>query len=186
MLCTHQPLLFVAPELLVSFIPEQIGHWKSLTGAELNSLTWIRLWQHTQWLTKALYKLLYETSLQNPKWLWLYVNMSQFWMCLDFPSPNLTLKMCFRLCGHWQWDPRTRPKLWPHTLQQLSNDCRQARPLKGAVRQKVRVITSQTINRSKVRNWLIVFQSELILLCGSDCSHMWNQDRTRIEVPLSQ
>lgn len=29
--------------IVCRFISEQIGHWKSLTGAELNSLTWIRL-----------------------------------------------------------------------------------------------------------------------------------------------
>lgn len=31
------------PPIVCNFISEQIGHWKSLTGAELNSLTWIRL-----------------------------------------------------------------------------------------------------------------------------------------------
>lgn len=35
------------------FSRRQIGQWKGPTGAELNSLTWIRLWHREQWQAAA-------------------------------------------------------------------------------------------------------------------------------------
>lgn len=162
-----------------------------LTGAELNSPTWIRLWHHGQLLTITPFFLLQMTSwddaAESKMELMMCQRVTRFSMCPDFPPPNLNLRMCSRSRGRRQWDRRAKTSA-PHTSKRSPSDRRQAPALwiRPRVRERT-CITAQTINCSysgsglfsiRVNQHIIVWQRS-----QPRVKSRWNP---RTEAPLSQ